>query len=213
MNKLQHFTKFLFGHNRRLKNIIRFSTRLRSINETVAEHSFYVCLYSMMLAEIWNEMNTQKVDILSVVKKAMFHDIEECASGDVITLFKRMMKDAYNKLSELSILTVFRELHEETKEDYSNIWRHNSKGLDGWIVDIADNLEGLVYCQENINLGNVYFSDIRKDYLKRIEGMLAGTKLECLHGYLVEVFKSEDTIVLHQTCDEERGVKNEEDKN
>jgi 5'-deoxynucleotidase YfbR-like HD superfamily hydrolase len=197
-NKVNDFVRFIFGHNRKLNNIIRFSTRLRNFDENVAAHSFYVSLYCVILADIVEEKGV-KVDKEKLLKGALFHDLEECASGDVITTFKKNMKEAYTKLSRLSIISVFQNLPENLKEDYVKIWEEHEKGVEGWILDIADDLEGMIYCQEQIDCGNLFFVDIRNDYFNRIDKNVKGTELAELTKYLKELLLTENkTIELHQ---------------
>lgn len=199
---LNEFVKFLFGHNRRLNHVIRFSTRLKNYNENVASHSFYVSLYSIILADIAKELG-YKINLEKLIKGSLFHDIEECASGDVITLFKKQMRKAYTKLSEMSILTVLKDLPEKQKKEYSEIWKNHSNGIEGWIIRIADDLEGLIYCQEQLDLGNSYFIDIRNDYFKRINKSVTNTKLKNLVKYLKIITeantptKLKSTVLLH----------------
>ncbi len=197
-NNVNDFVNFIFGHNRKLNNIIRFSTRLRNFDENVAAHSFYVSLYCIILADILENKGV-KVDKEKLLKGALFHDLEECASGDVITTFKKEMKEAYTKLSRLSIISVFCKLPTELKEEYVKIWEQHEKGVEGWILDIADDLEGLVYCQEQIDCGNLFFVDIRNDYFSRIDKNVKDTELSELTMCLKDLLLTENkTIELHQ---------------
>ena len=195
---LKQFSRFLFGHNRRLNHIIRFSTRLRTYDENVAAHSFYVGLYSLLLADIASTLG-YKINFEKMIKMSLLHDLEECASGDVITLFKQKMKKSYNKLAEISILSVLNELPGKLKKEYSLHWKNHSEGTEGWLIKLADDLEGFVYSQEQIDTGNAYFEDIRNDYLKRIEKITKNTKLEFLWKELKHIVTSNptQTISLH----------------
>ena len=79
-------SKFLF-HERTLGNVIRFSAKRRLKDETVAEHSFHVALYYMILADL-EEKFGNKVDKEKLLKAALLHDLEECMTGDIIFHFK-----------------------------------------------------------------------------------------------------------------------------
>lgn len=188
---LKQFTEFLFGHNRRLNRIIRFNTRHKISSESVAAHSFYVALYALILADIMKE-HVDKIDKEKVLIYALLHDMEECVSGDVVRTFKKRMIKAYDELTQESINTIFDRFPEHLKTEYINNWKNNDKGLEGLIVQVADDLSGLVYCIEEINMGNNYFKLIRDSYMKGLKIKMQVLGLDNFYSYLDEAIKSKD---------------------
>lgn len=70
---------------RRLSAVDRFSSIPVVVKENVAEHSFWVVLYSMM---IHSEVSGPSEAIRDVLAFAAVHDLPECLTGDVVRTFK-----------------------------------------------------------------------------------------------------------------------------
>jgi len=194
MTKYLYFYDFLFGSSRRLNNIVRFNTRHRSLSENVASHSYYVALYSLILSKILIQLG-EKVNVEKVLTRALLHDIEECVAGDVLKNVKAdpEMKKAYNKIAELSAKSVLSPLPPGIKNSLFSEWRHQLEGTEGWIVDMADELSGITYSREQLQMGNNYFKTIFADYQKRFRDLVENTILQDLGTTLVsqEVIQKE----------------------
>ncbi|MCM8804227.1 MAG: HD domain-containing protein [Candidatus Omnitrophica bacterium] len=164
---MKSFIKFILGSHRRLNNIIRFNTRIKTYNESVAAHSFFVAFYSYILA-LYLKINKFDINIEKLLIKALLHDIEECISGDILTPFKKLMSKEYEQLGILSVNEVTKDLYPSIREKIINIWANCKKDFEGQIVDFCDDLSGYIYCLEQIKTGNTYFIDIIKDYKNRL---------------------------------------------
>ena len=191
--ELIQFTQFLFGPNRNLNQIIRFNTRQRSYNETVASHIYYVTLYSLILADIANKSG-HKIDTERVLRNAILHDVEESSSGDVIRTFKIKMAAIYKKISIIAVEHVFEFLPEKLIDKYVKVWSRmeewsQSEEPEEVIVDIADELTGILYCTEQICMGNSYFKKIRDNYLEKLEKIVKNTPFEPLYEVIIEKLK------------------------
>lgn len=184
MKDFEYFTNFLFGPNRNLNQIIRFNTRQRSYDETVAAHVYFVSLYSLILADIAIS-NGQSVDVEKVLRYALLHDMEESSSGDIIRTFKVKMKEAYKKLSLIAVNRILHKLPSQIKLRYVDTWaimeeHHQGRDIEIQIVNIADELAGIVYCIENECMGNKYFKTIRENYFKNLQAAVKNTPFEML---------------------------------
>ncbi len=186
---MKNFGKFLLGFQRRLSNIIRFNTRPRLMHESVATHSFYVGLYTIILSDYAVKKGIQ-VDIIKAVKRALLHDIEESIAGDVQKQIKHQMLEAYNKISDMVIVRILENLPSEIKENYliealsfKETLDKGEQDIESLIVNIADDISGVVYCKEELNLGNKYFEHILTDYIKRL-------KIKCVDTVFEEMCSS-----------------------
>jgi 5'-deoxynucleotidase YfbR-like HD superfamily hydrolase len=74
------------GDVRRLSHVVRFSSIPVSVPENVAEHSFYVALYAII---IHKTLRPNDVDIVgAIILGAILHDLAEAKTGDVVRTFK-----------------------------------------------------------------------------------------------------------------------------
>lgn len=104
----------LTGTPIRMRYVNRWSTSRVSFPENVAEHSYFVCLYSMMVAR-WYVNNSTGAEVAGdeaqesfigyVLQKAVLHDIEEARTGDVHRPFKysdSRLRDAMKMASSIA---------------------------------------------------------------------------------------------------------------
>ncbi|MFX0084243.1 MAG: YfbR-like 5'-deoxynucleotidase [Candidatus Hodarchaeota archaeon] len=164
---MSNFARFLIGPHRRIGRIIRYATRLRLLNESVAEHTFYVVFYSLILSQLLEERKI-KVDKIKVVIRAIVHDLDESVSGDVIRVFREKLKDEFETLNYNSMKYILQDLPDKIKDIYLEEWLKKFDDLEGLIVTIADDISGLVYCKEQLDLGNKAFRPIYDSYLQGI---------------------------------------------
>lgn len=135
-----------------LRYVLRFSTSRCIRPENVAEHSYYVCLYSFAIAD-WalrndrvkfpelpdlQKLTAQQRDILSslqkesflteVLTKATVHDLEEARSGDIHRPFKYstpQLKGALDAAADAAFQQVVEQLFpfdDITKKGPCNFW-------------------------------------------------------------------------------------------
>jgi 5'-deoxynucleotidase YfbR-like HD superfamily hydrolase len=170
---------FFIGHHRRLAKVIRYSTRIRSFDESVSTHTFFVVLYTAILSDILIKKGIE-VDKSKAMTRALVHDLAEQTSGDIIRTFKADLPEAFNRLEEISVNKSLQTLPEELKNEYSENWQKMFDDLEGLIVKVADDISGLMYCYESIKMGNQYFYGIYQHYFDRLMKEIKGTKLEFL---------------------------------
>ena len=79
------------GDIRRMSYTDRYTTVPILIRENVAEHSYWVSLFSMMIHRHLDSMTGSENGMLaSILSFALIHDTVECASGDLVRTFKYM---------------------------------------------------------------------------------------------------------------------------
>lgn len=81
------------GNIRRLANVWRYSSIPISVPENVADHSYYVAVYAMMIhQELANQLAKpalMKPEIVAaILLKAVVHDVREAVTGDLVRPFK-----------------------------------------------------------------------------------------------------------------------------
>lgn len=138
---------------RRLSYVDRFSSIPVVVKENVAEHSFWVVLYSMMVHQ---ELDGPSEALPLVLSYAAVHDLPECLTGDVVRTFKYSspeFKTAVDSAEEelvkklpAKLLSLYSDACSGTKNSehgwyvkevvkaadfislYQYIWRERSKG-------------------------------------------------------------------------------------
>lgn len=183
------FDFFVHSH-RRLSNINRFNTRICTTHESVAAHSYYVTLYAMVLVDELSIRHNIHIDMQSTLQLAVLHDIEECIMGDIVRTIKKHdeYNQVYNTLSIDAVQEVFRHTAMIQCDKYCNIWNTQHDNIKvytpAWVVKVADDLSGIVYCHEQLRLGNTYFESIYNDYKSGLHNLLDNTVLSTLSGSL-----------------------------
>ncbi len=148
----------LLGATVRASHITRFSTIPVLHKETVAEHSYYVALYTMAIADSFPHMTTEQRDM--AIRAALLHDIEECLTGDFLRSFKYSdvkLSIAIKDASGSQATKVIAELAPHRAHEYVELWKHAKAGhLSGRVVRYADFLSVVAYLCKEAALGNQY---------------------------------------------------------
>ena len=145
-----------------LKNIIRYNSRKRLINESVAEHSFYVALIAL---EMCNERHLDEKTTLNCVIKALLHDMPEIELNDITHNVKE-------NLNLRNVLKTYEDnFYKEKYPDFSELMINNEDNEVNNIVELADIYSVYQYTTSELEFGNRSkdISDIYDDTIKRIE--------------------------------------------
>jgi len=148
----------------RLSSITRFNTRPKIINESVAEHSYFVVLCSMLISEF-----ADKKSIASNMKMSVLHDVEESMSGDIPAHVKEDNIKLYNEIQKVNrdmMKTILSVLPSDMSSEYGDLWNECKKTKN--ITNFADCLSGVLYCVREEKLGNHYLSLAKKRYIEKI---------------------------------------------
>ena len=128
----------------RLKNVIRYNTRNKLKDESVAEHSFYVALFALKICDDFGIADDVKS---KCVIKALLHDMPEIDLNDIT----HNVKEALN-------LRPFLKQYEDKyfeqhyKQHYELMTKYD-KLVDA-IVLLADGMSVYQYSLNEVNLGN-----------------------------------------------------------
>lgn len=132
-------------------NIKRWNTKVTTRTENLAEHSFYVSLFTMFLSEIVAD-NYTKLDIL---RYSILHDADELFTGDIGHELK------YNKFNGEELTKGIRDfveyfVKENFKGDQFELFAHNVTGKIDFrvkkIVKLADWLSMVLFLNRQIKI-------------------------------------------------------------
>ncbi len=152
---------------RNLRNIKRFNLKMMLYPENDAEHLFYSAFYAYQIARDLQKRG-YSIDAEHAAVKAMSHDLEEAASGDLQRDFKHYDPEFRRIVNERAQDYFFKSLNEyTTDEGLFELWKNakNPETLEGRVVGFSDELEALVNLVEEAKLGNTTVHDkIQKQY-------------------------------------------------
>lgn len=148
----------------KLSNIVRYSQQNKIQQETVAEHSFYVCWFVNRICTKHEIGDTIR---LMALEAATLHDIPEVITNDITYDVKRMIPE---------VRTLLQPYEEEVIKEHSSR-AHKvlfypetpEELLAKRIVKHADILSVLQYCQNEETLGNKGFTELRKATEDRVQ--------------------------------------------
>ena len=171
---------------RRLSNIRRANNLPTLQTEDVAQHSFYVAILALTLAEDYNahvaEYNRQfhpldtentyeLVNTAQVIRQALFHDMEEVFTSDIPWNVKHHDNEtnvAIRRCIWEKLKTVYQGTTSPVSEHEFLICTAKN-GLAGDFVNIADSLEGTWFCYEELIMGNRYIQGLFLKYLDVVQ--------------------------------------------
>ena len=153
----------------KLKCLIRYNNRMKIETESVAEHSYYVTLFTNFICDKVKDINRTKA-----LQMALIHDIPEIYISDIPYPTRKMfpsIEEESNK-AELEIIK------EKLSDKYLEIFKefNDKKTRESLVVELADILSVLIYANNEILLGNKTMKKIfditltrYHDILKRLE--------------------------------------------
>ena len=117
----------IFEHllNRDLAHVIRFNNRPQHFPESVAEHSFYVAYFVLILSNLL-EKKKVKVGTKKALAMALIHDTEEAFSGDILNPFNHYNEKVYQAIREVNremVGEMFEGLPQELQKELIELWR------------------------------------------------------------------------------------------
>lgn len=131
-----------------LKHILRYNNLPRIINESVAEHSYFVALITARLHK------TYKFNLEKALLTAITHDIFEIFISDIPRNVKNKFKEV-GAVLEKAENTIISEKFPEYKTLIENF--NDKSTIEGLVVKYADALSVLQYSDTEIKLGSTYY--------------------------------------------------------
>lgn len=166
MNTTLDARKMLTGELTRLRAAIRFNNCFRNHNESVAEHTNYVSLFGLLIAEALTcclpherPPLMQPIDWRKLSLALAIHDVEEGRSGDFPHDFKYSSIELSAMLSRAAAVAanqVVKDFAQDRLADRVLFAWENAKDetIEGKIVGVADLLATLQYVWMEVQTGN-----------------------------------------------------------
>jgi 5'-deoxynucleotidase YfbR-like HD superfamily hydrolase len=162
---------------RKLAYIERCSNTSHIQNYDVAQHSFFISLYTKLFADLENDRlkknpDNKTIDTLKAIEMALMHDLEECLTGDLLYPFKHGVDLAKEERKQLSTAInhvisthvekeLFHELPILIQKSYIKLWNQSkTDGLEGLLVEAMDKFEILIFALEEMDMGNMQMKPI-----------------------------------------------------
>lgn len=153
-----------------LSYIQRYSNVIRIKNESVAEHSFYVALIVLKLADTYN------FDVQTALACAIIHDLLEAEINDVTHYTKSKYPKIKEAIDEAEI-DAFNSLEEGWIKSYSEFARLHPESNEILVVKLADVIQCSQYANHEMKMGNKgYMKEVYDESIRRKE--LLEQKLE-----------------------------------
>lgn len=161
--------------NRNIAQVIRFNNRPQHFPESVAEHSYYVAYFAMLLCKVLVKHKVE-VDPTKVMQMALIHDSEEGLTGDILNPFKHYNDKVYQAIRDVNldlIGEVFIDLPKDLADELITLWQEENAAtsLEAQVVKVADKLSLISKCFEEIHAGNNYFKEIYSRSLKELSSL------------------------------------------
>ena len=183
---------------RKLNNIGRWANEFLHQRSSVAEHSFSVAQIAQLLGVI-EEEHGSNVNWKILYRKALNHDIPESVMGDVISTTKNSTKEVKQALNLVEKELVEEKLLSGLKEPYKSIYKDiifdgKDDSLEGKILKVADNLDALIECVQEVRLHN------RDPFLEKYKYIL--DKIKKIDIYSSRYFVDNILPFIIQDCED-----------
>lgn len=182
--------ELLLGNVAKLAYMQRFSGQRVYCHETVAAHSFFVCFYAHQLC-MHAIRNGLEPEVEAVLIRAIYHDLEECMTGDFPRPFK--YSDETTKAAlDLGARKCFLNLSEAINEDPATrilmrVSWENAKDdtLEGFIIEFADHMSAVSYILQEVKSGNwQMYSEVKncRDYFQVVKSRCRWPEFDSVLG-------------------------------
>lgn len=167
----------MFGDVLRLSSVDRYTSIPVVKKENVAEHSFWVAFYAMVVNKVIVE-SFHVNDVSGVLLSyALMHDVSECVTGDIVRTFKyssTQLKKSI-KAAEDDIEKNFGGVINELFKPHRNLPEQEKEYVER-VVKLADFMSLHAYMTRERNLGNAMITQFM---LKMYEDLYIQYEQEC----------------------------------
>jgi 5'-deoxynucleotidase YfbR-like HD superfamily hydrolase len=143
-----------------LKALTRYNNKFKIINESVAEHTFFVAVLVLKMHDDY------KFNLERALKMALVHDIPELHLSDVTHDVKRNFPNLAKEVTKAEY-TIMKKKYPKWYSEFKEFEDQNS--VEAIIVKMADNLSCVQYATAEMELGNKgYMKDVAKSAATRV---------------------------------------------
>lgn len=151
--------QMLTGPLNRVHSVYRYSARSVHKQESVAEHSYFVALYAIMIGDYLD----LKYDTERVLRRAITHDLDESVTGDFVRSFKYYDNEFRHQLHTASgrFLRQILDGYPPVIQDYYTDWYcAKDSTIEGELIRVADFMSVVAYILREWAMGNRTLNDI-----------------------------------------------------
>lgn len=133
---LKKFTNYIS----KLSTVKRFSQATMAAPESVLEHSGACSLISLFIGE-GLAAEGEQVDFSALLKKAILHDFDEIATGDVarpVKYYSPEMRALFKELESQNMMSICDDFAGNCTENFYYNWSNAKDGFEGSIIALAD---------------------------------------------------------------------------
>lgn len=138
----------------------RWNFHYRISRENVAEHSFWVAFYAMVLLDM-DDVSSVSHLRTAVLEKALVHDLEEAATGDCPFLVKREVKQPWKIVARKGHDHIVECAPFEIKDRMNSRVLFDEDAAIEQYVKAADLLDVIMYAEHERMLGNNAYEKIK----------------------------------------------------
>jgi 5'-deoxynucleotidase len=179
---------------RRLDYVTRYSSIPVTTPETVATHSYWVSVYSLLIHRQLMSGSVFPLDALehAILVKALFHDAAECVTGDLVRTFKYSSVNL-RKEADLAEESLAKRLPERVQRAFDPVGKLNDhdRAYVKDVVKAADFLSLMLYMNRERMRGNrdvePFEARMVKDLTSTADGLGSGIGSGPVPPYLVEL--------------------------
>lgn len=169
--KNQDYEKYL-TNIRKLSHSIRWNQEKRIFPISVMSHLVLITYISYIIWTIENNIGTQKYNIFEMMFKALYHDIPEAITWDIITPTKKAVEWFEKILEEVEVKMLNDFLFSYVWDDYK--WYIKDYMLTPWswdcwpLVKSSDLISALLEAKVEVNHGSTNYIEIYRKIKKII---------------------------------------------
>ena len=161
-----------------LRSLIRYQNCNRLVNESVAEHSFYVAVFVLKLREYYD------FNLEVALKTALIHDIPEARISDIPHNIKIANPEVAAALEKAEEKVTVDMLSEEANTLLKSF--NHGDTVEGKICQLADVLSVVLYANDEIKCGNRIFNYIAIKAIARCKEIVASLEAHLNKSYTQE---------------------------
>jgi|TARA_R110000851_G_scaffold95852_1_gene208059 5'-deoxynucleotidase len=199
-------TEKFFEMAHSMSSVHRYSSLRLVQQESVMEHTGFVCLLAYILCEHINKFSGEKIDTSSALQKAVVHDIDEIITGDIprpTKYYNKETRKAFEKIEKAGVKKVGNNLGltEENSNFFKN-WENSKQGKEGEIIRLCD-LASVVFKirEEVMFLSNKRLSpqiDQVMEYIKSFKERIEKRQESQFKNYILDI-TSQLEVLCNQT--------------
>lgn len=143
--------------------MVRYNPWPKHTTETVAAHSYYTAMFTLMLCE---ELKVSSLIKATAIKIALLHDTPEMVSNDITYDAKKAIPALDKPLEEFEHSFIKSNFGDKVYEQMFDSYLEDDKVARA-IVKAADVLSVIQYCDQEVQLGNKSFEPLLVDAIDR----------------------------------------------